>query len=91
VIFEIDIEEESHLPLRKAFLWCKEAPLQRLRAGPSDGREHSRPVIGTERADFDRTTVAKMFDSRILSEFGHEKRFPSAQDALDASRSSMIA
>ena len=62
MVVEIDIEEEGHLLLREALLWHEEAPLKRLRAGPSDRRKHLGPVIGTKRADFDRTTVAKMLD-----------------------------
>jgi hypothetical protein len=58
MIFEIDVQEESHLALRKAFLRDEEASLQRLGAGSSDGGEHPGPVIGTERADFDRTMLA---------------------------------
>jgi hypothetical protein len=66
MIFEIDIQEESLLPFRKAFLWYEEAPTQRLCAGSSNRREHLGPVIGTERADFDRAAVAQILDGRIL-------------------------
>jgi hypothetical protein len=74
--FEIAIQEESLLPLRKAFLWYEEAPTERLRAGSSNRREHVGPVIWTERADFDRTTVAKTLDGHIVGESRHEKWFP---------------
>jgi len=71
MIFEIDVEEESYLRIRKALLWREEAPPQRLCAGSSDGREHSRPVIGAERADFDWTRVAKMLDDRVFGYHSH--------------------
>jgi hypothetical protein len=58
MVFEIDVEEEGDLLLGETLLWHKEAPLERLCAGPPDGREHLGPVIGAKRADFDRTTVA---------------------------------
>ena len=58
--FEIDVEEEGHFPFGKALLWREEASLKRLHAGASDRREHVGPVIGTKRADCDRTAVAKM-------------------------------
>ena len=47
---------------------AKEASPQRLCAGSPDRRAHRGPVIGTERTDFNRTTVAKMLDRRIAAQ-----------------------
>src|SRR3954452_19816948 len=74
--FEIDVEEESHLPLREAFLWREKAPLERLRAGPPDRREHLGPVVGTKRPNLDLATIAEVLNSRIIRAFLHEKWFP---------------
>ena len=60
VIFEIDLEEEIHLPFRNTFLWHEEVPPQRLRACSSDRRKHRGSVNGMQYADFDRTTVVKI-------------------------------
>jgi hypothetical protein len=76
MIFEIDVEKKRQLLLRETLLWREKASLQRLRAGSSDRREHLGSVIGTKRADFNRTTVAKMLDGRIVGGSRHEKWFP---------------
>lgn len=76
VVFEIDIEKESQLLLRKAFLRREKAPLERLWAGSSDRREHRGPVIGTKCTDLDGSTVAKVLDDRIISGQRHEQGFP---------------
>jgi hypothetical protein len=62
--------------LRETLLWREKASLQRLRAGSSDRREHLGSVIGTKRADFNRTTVAKMLDGRIIGGSRHVKIAP---------------
>src|ERR1700733_4160583 len=76
MVFEIDVEKKRQLLLRETLLWCEKASPQRLRAGSSDRREHPGSVIGTKCADFNRTTVAKMLDGRIVSGSRHEKWFP---------------
>jgi hypothetical protein len=79
VVFEIDVEKESQLLLGKAFLWREKAPPERVRTRSSDRREHPGPVIGAKGADFNRSTVAKMLDDRIVSGQRHEKWFPVQQ------------
>src|SRR3569833_473027 len=68
MIVEIDIEKKSHLTGRKTLLRREEAPPHRLRAGPPDGGQHSGRVVETQRANINRTAVAKTFDSRVVSE-----------------------
>jgi hypothetical protein len=72
MVFEIDVEEEGQLLLREALLWREKAPLERLRAGPSDRREHLGPVIGTKCANFDWTPVAEALERRIVPSSFHE-------------------
>ena len=79
VVLKIDVEKEGQLLLRKAFLWREKAPPERVRARSSDCREHPGPVIGTKGADFNRSTVAKVLDDRIVSGQRHEKWFPVRQ------------
>jgi hypothetical protein len=72
--FEIDIEKEGDFPFGKALLRHEEASLKRLHAGASDRSQHVGPVIGTKRADLDRTAVAKKVPGRVIGGFSHDGR-----------------
>src|SRR5258706_1344965 len=76
MVFEVDVHEEGYLLLREALFWREKAPLKRLRACAPYRREHLGPVVGTKCPDFDRATVAKMLDDRIIGGSRHEKWFP---------------
>ena len=84
MILEINVHEKGDFSFGESTLRTEEAPLQRLRAGVVDYREHVFPIIWSERADFYRATVAEMLHCNIGGSIQHDGQFSYRNDVRTA-------
>ena len=73
MVFEIDVEEERDLLLRKVLFGSKKSALDLLRTRTFDRSQHLLFVASAKRADFNQAAITQMFHNRIVRESKHER------------------
>jgi hypothetical protein len=69
VIDEVDIQEKLDFRLGEMAFYFEEAPVKRLLAAASDGRDQVCSIVGSKRPDFDAPSVAQRLKCRIVGCF----------------------
>jgi hypothetical protein len=83
VVDEIGVQKERRFLFRKVASCPEKAAVQRPVAGAADGCDEVVPVVRSEGADFDPTSVPQRFNRRIRGCFQHGQQ-PSRMQWLDA-------
>jgi hypothetical protein len=68
---EIDVHKECLFALRKGTFCAMETAIRRLRAQPSDRREHVSTVVRPQRSYFDAAAIAQRLDCRVFRGIQH--------------------
>src|SRR5262249_19254662 len=76
VINEIDVREESDLPIGETTLYAKKSTVEGRRGDAIDGGEKIGSVLGPEGADLQAASIAKHLDRRIFGGFHHPENLP---------------
>jgi hypothetical protein len=59
VLVEVDVQEKLDFRLGEMAFYLEKTAIKGLRASASHGRGESRPIVGSQRADFDAPSIAQ--------------------------------